>query len=202
MKTWDIIESAMKLEGIKSIKELITICGLPKATTEQQRRKKPEMFRGYELAEIAEQTHMDDSTIAKMVRSMRLIIFFLCFIGFTQKAQAAELSSEDMTLLAKVVEAESGNQSVQGRRLVVACVLNRVESDQFPNSVQEVLAQKGQFQTYRILDKTQPTIHDMMAVQMEINERSDREIFFFRTNRYGCGTPLYKFEDHYFSGLS
>lgn len=201
MKTWDIIESSMKLAGIKSIKELINVCGLPKATTEQQRRKKPEMFRGYELAEIAECTHMDDSTIAKMVKSMRLVLLFLCFIGFTRTAQAAPLTSEDITLIAKTVQAEAGNQDIEGKRLVAAVVLNRVDSEVFPDTVEEVLSQKGQFVTYRSLSKTSPTIYDMMAVQMELNERSNREVMFFRTKRYGTGEPLMKVGDHYFSGL-
>jgi len=201
MKTWDIIESSMKLAGIKSIKELINVCGLPKATTEQQRRKKPEMFRGYELAEIAECTHMDDSTIAKMVKSMRLIIFFLCFIGLTKTAQAAPLTSEDITLIAKTVQAEAGNQDMEGKRLVAAVVLNRMDSEVFPDSVEGVLSQEGQFVTYRYLNKTSPTIYDMMAVQMELNERSNTEVMFFRTQRYGTGEPLMKVGDHYFSGL-
>lgn len=120
---------------------------------------------------------------------------------FTVKAQAAPLTSEDMTLIAKTVQAEAGNQDIEGKRLVAAVVLNRVDSEVFPDTVEEVLSQKGQFVTYRSLSKTSPTIYDMMAVQMELNERSNREVMFFRTKRYGTGEPLMKVGDHYFSGL-
>lgn len=201
MKTWDIIESSMKLAGIRSIRELINVCGLPKATTEQQRRKKPEMFRGYELAEIAERTHMDDRTIANMVRSMKIALILLLFLAFPKTAQASNLSAEDMTLIAKTVQAEAGNQDFEGRRLVAAVVLNRVESEYFPDTVQEVLSAPGQFTTYKKLGKTEATYYDALAVQMEVNERSNTEVMYFRTGRYGSGKPLMKWGDHYFSAI-
>lgn len=115
--------------------------------------------------------------------------------------QATELSSEDMTLLSQVVYCEAGNQSLEGKRLVTAVVLNRMDSEAFPNTVQEVLSQEGQFTTYKHLSKAKPTVYDMLAVQLEVNNRSNTEVMFFRTQRYGCGRPLFQCEDHYFSGL-
>jgi hypothetical protein len=72
MKTWSIIRANMEEVGIGSFRELGRKCGFPMATFEQQRRKNPRMFRGFELAEIARQTNMDDKAIADMVRSMAL----------------------------------------------------------------------------------------------------------------------------------
>lgn len=115
------------------------------------------------------------------------------------KVVAAPISDEDAELIAKTVQAEAGNQDFEGRRLVAAVVLNRVESPAFPNTVEGVLAQEGQFATYRALDKTEPTIHSAMATVIEINERSNNDVMFFRTSRYGTGTPLFKHGDHYFS---
>lgn len=59
----------------------------------------------------------------------------------------------------------------------------------------------GWFATYHALSKSQPTIEDAIAVQMEINQRSNTEVMFFRTKRYGTGEPLMKVGDHYFLGL-
>lgn len=128
-----------------------------------------------------------------------IVLGLILTILLAIKVMAAPISPEDAELIAKTVQAESGNQDLQGRRLVAAVVLNRVDSPAFPNTVEEVLAQEGQFCTYRMLNRTEPTIYDAIAVQMEMNERSNTDVLFFRTKRYGTGTPLFKHGDHYFS---
>ena len=42
-------------------------------------------------------------------------------------------------LLAKIAECEGGNQNVQTRSLIIMVVLNRVESDKFPDTIKEVI---------------------------------------------------------------
>ncbi len=109
--------------------------------------------------------------------------------------------ASDIEMIAKVVHAEAGNQSLEGKRMVAAVVLNRVESDTFPDTVDEVISQKGQFSTYRSLDVTEPQWDDMLAVKMEMETRSNNEVLFFRNGHYGCGEPLMKVGDHYFSTI-
>lgn len=128
---------------------------------------------------------------------MTIVITFL----LTTPAYASPLSSEDATLIVKTVWLEAGNQDLEGKRLVAAVILNRVESDAFPDTVEGVLSAPGQFATYHALSKSHPTIEDAIAVQMEINQRSNTEVMFFRTKRYGTGEPLMKVGDHYFSGI-
>lgn len=57
-------------------------------------------------------------------------------------------SEEDIDLLAACVYFEAGNQSMEGKRLVVDVILNRCESDRFPDSIRGVLSAPGQFVTY------------------------------------------------------
>lgn len=52
------------------------------------------------------------------------------------------LGSEDLDILSRIVEAEAGNQDVEGRLLVANVVLNRVDSEKFPNSVKDVVFQE------------------------------------------------------------
>ncbi len=52
------------------------------------------------------------------------------------------LSDEDKDMLLRIVEAEAGNQDTEGRLLVANVVLNRVESDRFPDSVKAVVLQE------------------------------------------------------------
>ena len=57
-------------------------------------------------------------------------------------------NQDDLFWLSRVVYAESGNQSLDGKIAVANVVLNRVKSPIFPNTIEGVLAQKNQFPTY------------------------------------------------------
>jgi spore germination cell wall hydrolase CwlJ-like protein len=50
--------------------------------------------------------------------------------------------------LQKIAYAEAGNQGVEGMALVMNVVLNRVVSDEFPDTIWEVITQDGQFEAY------------------------------------------------------
>ena len=113
----------------------------------------------------------------------------------------AELTPEDVDLVAKTVQAEAGNQDFMGKRLVAAVILNRIDNTTFPDTAEDVLSQQGQFSTYKALPHTEATYLDRLAVNMEIKERSDAEIVFLRAGKYGCGKPAYKYGDHYFSTM-
>lgn len=53
-----------------------------------------------------------------------------------------ELSEEDYDALLRIVEAEASGEDIRGRMLVANVVLNRVESDCFPDTVKEVVYQR------------------------------------------------------------
>lgn len=131
-----------------------------------------------------------------------IIIGIVISLLLAVKAIAAPVSEEDAELLAKTVEAEAGNQSIEGKRLVCAVILNRVEHEAFPDSVEKVLSQPNQFTTYKKLGYTDITWQDQLAVQMELERRSNTEVLFFNCGGYIPNTnKLMKFEDHYFSTL-
>ena len=117
------------------------------------------------------------------------------------KVMAAPVSDEDVELIAKTVQAEAGNQDFTGKRMVAAVILNRVESQTFPDDVEGVLSQEHQFSTFRYLNSIKATDEDVLAVQMELMSRSDPEVMFCRTGRFGTGSAVAKVGDHYFSKL-
>jgi len=51
----------------------------------------------------------------------------------------------DSYLLAKIAMAEAEGESVKGKALVILVVLNRVRSDDFPDTISEVIYQDNQF---------------------------------------------------------
>ena len=48
-------------------------------------------------------------------------------------------------ILERIVEAESGDQTIKGRQLVANVILNRMKSEKFPNSVREIVFAGRQF---------------------------------------------------------
>ena len=52
---------------------------------------------------------------------------------------------EDSEILMKIAMAEAEGESVEGKALVMLVVLNRVWSDDFPNTIEEVVFQPRQF---------------------------------------------------------
>ena len=131
-------------------------------------------------------------------------------IEVSEEDLAYQIEFEDymgeLELLANLVEAESGNQDLKGKRLVADVVLNRVESERFPNTITEVIYQDYQFSTVLdgALERASWHISDesFEAVRLEAlesEERLDEEVLFFTYGNYNphC-IPGYKYQDHYF----
>lgn len=55
------------------------------------------------------------------------------------------LSSEDREILMKIAMAEAEGESTEGKALVILSVLNRMKSDEFPDTVAEVVFQDRQY---------------------------------------------------------
>lgn len=68
----------------------------------------------------------------------------------TEKAERSKIGSmdwdsDDAYRLAKIAMAEAESEDTEGKALVMLVVLNRVWSDEFPDTIEEVIFQKGQF---------------------------------------------------------
>ena len=54
-------------------------------------------------------------------------------------------SAKESYLLARIAMAEAEGCNIQTKTLIIMCVLNRVWSDEFPNTIEEVIFQENQF---------------------------------------------------------
>lgn len=54
-------------------------------------------------------------------------------------------SAEESYLLARIAMAEAEGCNIQTKTLIIMCVLNRVQSDEFPDTIEEVIFQENQF---------------------------------------------------------
>ncbi len=63
--------------------------------------------------------------------------------GTLEKPPAYELGEEDYDILLRIVEAEAGGEDEDGKLLVANVVLNRMNSEAFPDTVKEVVMQRS-----------------------------------------------------------
>lgn len=88
-------------------------------------------------------------------------------------------TEEDLMLIAKVIAAEAGSNNVSDRcnELVGAVIVNRVNHESFPNTVEEVVYAPGQYATVSQLDSIVPDERDIenarRALEGEIDCPSD-----------------------------
>lgn len=114
------------------------------------------------------------------------------------------ISNQDFELLCQLVAAEAENQPFEGKRAVVAVVLNRVDYGcPFEDSIEAVIFQDGQFSCIsdkRFFDAwAYVSEEDREAVTAELSERKYSEYLYFTAGHYGdYGTPAEPIGDHYF----
>lgn len=113
-----------------------------------------------------------------------------------------DVTMQDTALIASLVLAEADGESEYGKRLVIDTVLNRVESDDFPNTIREVVYQPYHYSSVwdgRIGDFSDIDDAFDLVVEELIN-RTNSDVIFFRTERFHeYGTPWQKVGNHYFS---
>lgn len=75
-----------------------------------------------------------------------------------------EFSYEEAQMLLKIAQAEAGNQGPDGMWLVMSVVYNRRDSEEFPNSIKEVIFQDSQFYTKGMgATEISPECHEALA---------------------------------------
>ena len=86
-----------------------------------------------------------------VVRMMAVFALMGILIGATpsQAAEKKSYTSKDLKMMSAIIFCEAGNQSKAGKTAVGIVVMNRKKSGAFPNSIQGVLKQRGQFTPVR-----------------------------------------------------
>lgn len=113
----------------------------------------------------------------------------------------AEQWCDSLEYLACCVEAEAGNQSELGKRLVCDTVLNRFDSGKC-ETLYDVINEPDQYSVVSngSILRVIPTEETYRIVAEEVENRTNTEVLYFRTKHYHTfGTPLFKEDDHYFS---
>lgn len=122
------------------------------------------------------------------------------------QADTGYLITDEMQMVAQLVQAEAGNQDLTGKRLVADVVLNRVDSERFPNTIEEVIFQKNPVQFGVTVDGAFDRVGGdvseecFKATQMEWERetRLDKNVMYFNGVHENGKNP-FKHGDHWFS---
>lgn len=111
------------------------------------------------------------------------------------KAAACGLSAETFDLLSRVIEAESDrSDNLEGRILIAETILNRVSSSSFPNTIEGVIYQSGQFEVVSngmiySIGRTKLSDQAIIEAQKRIAEGSAPNVMYFNATNYQYGDP-------------
>ena len=86
-----------------------------------------------------------------------------------------QLTADEVELLARIVQLECGHDIRDGKYATIETIFNRIKSDKYPNTLEEVLSQKGQFGTWRNrdIDKATPNLDTYESVFMVLNGQTN-----------------------------
>ncbi len=113
------------------------------------------------------------------------------------------LTDEEILLMQKVVSAESRGESPEAQYTVACVILNRMESPIFPDTLEGVIRQSGQFTCVGngIINNVPITESVEQAVAKALdNNTVDEEVLWFRSSHYhSFHNQAFKIGDLYFS---
>ena len=103
----------------------------------------------------------------------------------------ATYSDEEVYLTAQLVHHEAHNQAYNGKVAVAEVVLNRVQSSRFPDKVNDVIFQNGQFSSLRRLKNINPTELELRIAYNVLNGSlrvlNDKDVMYFRNPKITSG---------------
>ena len=110
------------------------------------------------------------------------------------------LTDDEKYLIYQITFLEAGDQSMEGQRAVVEVILNRVLSDKYPNTVEGVLSQSGQFVTWSYRNSKSHNEEQEEALQLVYEEEPilTLDYLMFSMGKFSWGRNYIKIGDHWF----
>ena len=94
---------------------------------------------------------------------------------YTTTIMNGEINGDDAYMLAKIAMAEAEGEDVEGKALVMLVVLNRTKAEGFPDTVEDVIYEKGQFTPVANgrFQKVEPDKECFEALQLIVADKWD-----------------------------
>lgn len=115
----------------------------------------------------------------------KIIIVALLLVTFTTTTVRAEetpinrwniqLTANEIELVSRIVQLECGHDVREGKFATIETIFNRIFDPRYPNTVEEVLSQQGQFSTWknRNIAKATPSNDTYECVAMVLNGQTN-----------------------------
>ena len=109
--------------------------------------------------------------------------------GMDHEAQPAwriAIDEEQLDLLERCVMAEGGGESYECQRAIACVVINRVLNSEYPDTVEDVIRQEGQFSTWPYqIRNARPTNEVKQAVREALSAAAlPEDVVYFRADYY------------------
>lgn len=142
---------------------------------DEQKFIQPEIRRSRSRKQDRKKKEAVETLLLILLSLILWAAFFICVgaIWLTDPAYGADktymevltVSEEDYTDLCEVLASEAGDDSLEGQKAVVEVIGNRVLSEHYPNTVIEVLSQRGQFCAWKKRHRNMVMQEQIFAVE-------------------------------------
>ena len=134
--------------------------------------------------------------LKKIVIAAATIIFSFAATLNVKASTTVTINVDDIDRLERLVYAEAGNQTLEAQKLVCVTVINRCFAEEFPNTVEGVIMERGngvyQFSCVPngMYDNAKPTEQVRQAVKEVLSEYANgtaaypADMLFFRSGHY------------------
>ena len=121
----------------------------------------------------------------RIIKTLTISLLFVTLFSKNVKAENeinifinrwnVQLTAEEIEMLSRIVQLECGYDIQESKFATTETILNRMASPKYPNTLVEVLSQKGQFSTWKNRNITQanPTSDTYMCVIMVLNGQTN-----------------------------
>lgn len=150
------------------------------------------------LPELSEAKSSGGIGIADMTASGQRVVSY----SLMEQGDYRFLEEEELEVLQRIVEAEAGNEDEDGKLLVANVVLNRVDSDSFPDTVTEVVFQQskgvtqfspvasGRIHTVKVSEETVAAVERALS-----GEDISQGALYFAARKYASSKKMRWFDE-------
>ena len=169
------------------------VSGISETLGQEKEKSRPVYIATEEVAETTYMPEVEETTqpteTAKAVETEEPLI------------ASMDWDKDDSYLLCKIAMAEAESEGVKGKALVMLVVLNRVWSNEFPDTIDEVIFDKGEFTPvsngrYSKVEPDDDCWHALYMVNIEGWDKSQGALYFETPPKDGSSTwhsrTLYK----------
>jgi N-acetylmuramoyl-L-alanine amidase len=175
------------------------VSGISETLGQEKEKSRPVYIATEGVAETTYMPEVEETTqpteVAKAVETEEPLI------------ASMDWGKDDSYLLCKIAMAEAESEGVKGKALVMLVVLNRVWSNEFPDTIEEVIFQKNQFSPvangrYDAVEPDEECYEALKLIQVDHwNESQDALYFESKSDSKWHSENLeflFKYGKHYF----